>query len=171
MSYSTLNIIDEWVFNKLGKRMEINNMNLIQDFLYKKQSGYEIEQTKNFIKKLENDKTDLAIKLETEKLMRRIRRERSVRNAPRNPSGFNRPTRLSRSLREFLGTDNSDILMPRTQVTRLIHDYIQLRQLQDPNDGRLINLDDHLQRLLQVPDDVRLSYFNLQTYLSPHFLR
>ena len=61
----------------------------------------------------------------------------------------------------------------RTEVTSMIHMYIKAKQLQDPNDGRKFNLskETKLKTLLNVPDDVTPTYFNLQSYLSPHFVK
>ena len=98
------------------------------------------------------------------------RNNRERNNRTRNPSGFNRPCPISRELADFLNVPSHQ-LMARTEATKLIHKYIKDHRLQNPRDGREINPDTLLQRLLKIPDGVQLSYFNLQTYLSPHFRR
>ena len=87
----------------------------------------------------------------------------------KNPSGFNKPTRISSELAVFLQVEMGTEL-PRTEVTRRINAYIKEHNLQNPADRRQINCDKKLDKLLK-PKDVQLSYFNLQTYLSPHFVK
>lgn len=88
----------------------------------------------------------------------------------RNPSGFVKPTPISPALAKFLGKKPGD-LMARTQVTREINDYIRAHSLQDPANGRKINPDAKLRSLLNVEKDGELTYFNLQRYMSPHFIK
>ena len=104
------------------------------------------------------------------KELKKSRRKRGGGNQKSNPSGFNKPTKISEELSTFLGVD-ADKLMPRTEATKMLHKYIKEHNLQKKSDGRIIVCDRKLQGLLNVPKDVELSYFNLQTYLSPHFLK
>ena len=110
-------------------------------------------------------------------------------NQKTNPSGFNKPTKITNELAKFLKVDNGTYL-PRTDVTRRINAYIKEHNLQgmmrpgkdgiEKNDNRFINTtlpksdkrSKHatLLRKLLNPK-VALSYFNLQTYLSPHFIK
>ena len=86
----------------------------------------------------------------------------------RAPSGFVKPSLISDELAAFLdkpkGTE-----MARTDVTREINKYIRAHSLQDKENGRKINPDKSLQKLLKVEPDVNLTYFNLQRYMGPHF--
>ena len=61
----------------------------------------------------------------------------------------------------------------RTEITSMIHMYIKGHNLQKIEDGRQFDLskDSTLQALLAVPPDVVPTYFNLQSYLSKHFLK
>lgn len=104
------------------------------------------------------------------KVLKKRKTKRGGGNQKKNPSGFNKPTHISEELSTFLEVA-ADTLMPRTEATKMIHKYIKGNKLQNAKDGRQINCDTGLQSLLKVPDDVTLSYFNLQTYLSPHFLK
>jgi chromatin remodeling complex protein RSC6 len=92
------------------------------------------------------------------------------RNARRAPSGFVRPLPISNELCHFLGLPNGS-LVPRVDATRSLNKYIRDNHLRDRNDGRVIQPDATLRELLRVPEGDRLTYFNLQRYLSPHFLR
>ena len=88
----------------------------------------------------------------------------------RAPSGFVKPTKISKELATFLqkpaGTE-----MARTEVTREINSYIRAHKLQDPSNGRRILADAKLRKLLKLKKDDELTYFNLQRYMSPHFAK
>ena len=94
------------------------------------------------------------------------RRQRKKGN--RAPSGFVKPTKISKELATFLqkphGTE-----MARTEVTREINKYIRAHNLQDPKNGRRILADTKLRKLLKLTKSDELTYFNLQRYMSPHF--
>ena len=94
------------------------------------------------------------------------KKRRKVGN--RAPSGFVKPTPISKELAEFLGkTDGAE--MARTEVTREINAYIRNNNLQDKENGRRINPDTKLKSLLKLKKGEELTYFNLQRYMSPHF--
>lgn len=96
------------------------------------------------------------------------KRKRKAGN--RSPSGFVKPTLISNELATFLskpvGTE-----MARTEVTREINTYIRANNLQDKSNGRKINADTKLSKLLKLKSDDELTYFNLQKYMSPHFAK
>ena len=84
------------------------------------------------------------------------------------PSSF--PTPITSELADFLGKDHGTE-MPRTQVTREINSYIREHNLQDPENGRRIIPDQALRTLLRVPQKDEITYFNLQRYMSHHFVK
>jgi len=90
------------------------------------------------------------------------------RNPNRAPSGFVKPTTISDQLSEFLGKPKGTMIA-RTEVTREINAYIRTNKLQDPTNGRKINPDTKLKKLLSLKPTDELTYFNLQRYMSPHF--
>jgi len=92
------------------------------------------------------------------------------RKGNRAPSGFVMPAKISNELASFLGKDQGTE-MARTEVTREINAYIREHKLQDSNNGRKINPDALLAKLLKVGDGDELTYFNLQRYMSPHFAK
>jgi len=94
------------------------------------------------------------------------RRKRKTGN--RAPSGFVKPTRISDELACFLGKEKGTE-MARTAVTRDINAYIRTHNLQDAANGREINPDAKLASLLKLGKEDKLTYFNLQRYMSPHF--
>jgi len=57
----------------------------------------------------------------------------------------------------------------RTDVTKFLIKYIKDNNLQNESDKRIIEPDDKLHSLLQVPDGDILTYFTLQKYMNRHF--
>lgn len=94
----------------------------------------------------------------------------SVSTKPRTPSGFAKPTKLSDDLCSFLGV-SAGSEMARTEVTRVINEYIKTHSLQDTNDKRTIVPDEKLKSILKIGEGDKLTYFNLQTYIKHHFQR
>jgi chromatin remodeling complex protein RSC6 len=83
--------------------------------------------------------------------------------------GFLHPTLISNELAIFLDKPIGT-LMARTEVTRDINAYIRTNKLQDKVDGRTINADVKLSTLLKLKCGEELTYFNLQRFLSQHFI-
>ena len=73
--------------------------------------------------------------------------KRRKTNANRAPSGFVKPTLISNELAAFLG------------------------KLQDKDNGRKINPDAKLLKLLKLKKGEELTYFNLQKYMAAHFAK
>jgi len=86
----------------------------------------------------------------------------------RAPSGFVKPTLITDELATFLGKP-SGAEMARTEVTKEINAYMRANNLQDKDNGRKINPDAALAKLLKISGGDELTYFNLQRYMSPHF--
>ena len=84
-------------------------------------------------------------------------------------SGFNRPQRVSEALGKFLGL-GADEGISRGEVTKRINAYVSANNLKDPENKRVILLDEKLKSILDVPEDKALGFTNLQTYLKPHYL-
>lgn len=94
--------------------------------------------------------------------------KRKNKQSTRAPSGFVKPTKISDQLADFLGKSHG-VLLARTEVTREINSYIRANKLQDPTNGRKINPDDKLKKLLSLTPSDELTYFNLQKFMSQHF--
>ena len=97
-------------------------------------------------------------------------RKRARKTGNRAPSGFVKPTKISKELAKFLGKPHGTE-MARTEVTREVNTYIRAHKLQDPKNGRRILADSKLRSLLKLKKDDELTYFNLQRYMSPHFAK
>ena len=96
--------------------------------------------------------------------------KRAKRAGNRQPSGFVKPCRISDELAKFLGK-SVGTEMARTDVSKEINAYIRANNLQRPDNGRFIVPDAKLTSLLKVGKDDELSYFNLQRYMKPHFIK
>lgn len=96
--------------------------------------------------------------------------KRKRKTGARSPSGFVKPTRISDELATFLDKP-SGTEMARTDVTREINTYIRSNNLQDKENGRKINADAKLSKLLKLGKTDELTYFNLQKFMSPHFAK
>ena len=95
-------------------------------------------------------------------------RKRTSSGKPRKPSGFAKPTAISKQLCSFLGKPEGTE-MARTEVTKLLTQYVRDHNLQDPSNKRNIVPDDRLKKLLNVKASDTVTYFNLQTHMKPHF--
>ena len=96
--------------------------------------------------------------------------KRRKTNANRAPSGFVKPTLISNELAAFLGKPEGSVLA-RTEVTREVNAYIRTQKLQDKDNGRKINPDAKLLKLLKLKKGEELTYFNLQRYMAAHFAK
>ena len=96
--------------------------------------------------------------------------KRRKTNANRAPSGFVKPTLISNELASFLGRPEGSVLA-RTEVTREVNAYIRAQKLQDKDNGRKINPDAKLLKLLKLKKGEELTYFNLQKYMAAHFAK
>ena len=97
-------------------------------------------------------------------------KRRSVAPGERKPSGFTAPTRISDELAVFLNKEVGTE-MARTAVSKEIHQYIQANGLARKDNGRFIIPDEKLCKILKCTKEDEVSYFNLQTYLKPHFMK
>ena len=85
-------------------------------------------------------------------------------------NGFNRKQAISEKLRAFLDLPQGE-LVSRSTVTKAINKYVTDNGLKNPDNGRILVLDDKLRNLLEPPPDVEITFLNLQRYLSPHYTK
>ena len=94
----------------------------------------------------------------------------SVPNPNRQLSGFVKPSVVSDDLLAFVGKEKGT-MMSRVEVSKEITAYIEKNGLKDKDNGRQINPDAKLTKLLQIGAGEVLTYFNLQRYLKIHFVK
>lgn len=97
-------------------------------------------------------------------------RKNKIPSANRKPSGFVKPSKITAELAHFLGMP-LDVEIARTEVSKEINKYIKAHNLKDPANGRNINPDAKLTALLNLGNDDKLNYFNLQKYIKHHFVK
>ena len=94
----------------------------------------------------------------------------SVPNPNRQLSGFVKPSVVSDDLLAFVGKEKGT-MMSRVEVSKEITAYIEKNGLKDKENGRQINPDAKLTKLLQIGAGEVLTYFNLQRFLKIHFVK
>ena len=129
-----------------------------------------LQQVTNHLNTLRTGFKQLEKKVNKELKQAQKLSKKKQAKANRKPSGFIKPTRISKELATFLGKDHGSE-MARTEVTREINKYIREHKLQDKDNGRKINPDKQLKQLLKIKSKDELTYFNLQKYMSPHFAK
>lgn len=115
-------------------------------------------------------KEDKKASKKTEKKTKRSKAAPVEGGAPRPVSGFAKPSKLSDSLCTFLGVP-AGTSMARTDVTRVLNEYIKTNNLQTPTDKRVIVPDEKLKSILSLQEGENLTYFNLQKHIKQHFSR
>lgn len=119
-----------------------------------------------------------SLRSEMAKLMKLVRKIRSHQEDPdgekaavrSKTNGFNREVEVDDELRTFLGLENGQ-LISRSEVTKRINAYVKENGLKHADNGRVIVLDDKLRALLKPPDEVQVTFLNLQKYISPHYVK
>lgn len=130
-----------------------------------------LQQVTNLLASLKTEFRQLEKRATRElKAANKVSAKRRRKSGNRSPSGFVKPTLISPELAAFLGKA-AGTEMARTEVTREINAYIRKNALQDKENGRKINPDSDLSKLLKLNADDELTYFNLQRYMSPHFAK
>ena len=94
----------------------------------------------------------------------------AIPNPNRQLSGFVKPSVVSDDLLAFVGKEKGT-MMSRVEVSKEITAYIEKNGLKDKENGRQINPDAKLTKLLQIGAGEVLTYFNLQRYLKIHFVK
>ena len=102
--------------------------------------------------------------------MDKVNAKRNRNKGSRAPSGFVKPAGISKELAKFLGV-SEDTKMARTDVTKEITKYVKDHKLQDATNGRKIVPDAKLKALLGTKASDEVTYFNLQKYMKPHFVK
>jgi chromatin remodeling complex protein RSC6 len=133
--------------------------------------GAKLQQLVGLLSALKNDFKTLEKTVTRElKTAQKASAKKRRTSGNRQPSGFVKPTRISDELAEFLGK-TSGTEMARTAVSKEINAYIRANNLQDAKNGRKINPDNKLTKLLKLSKEDELTYFNLQKFMKHHFVK
>lgn len=113
-------------------------------------------------------------KLRMSKMSKKAKKVKEVDpNSPRKINALERPVPISDELAVFLDLTVGE-LHSRQTVTREINKYVKAKDLQNPENRRYILLESEdglkLKALLRDPDQP-LTFFNIQRYLKPHYIK
>lgn len=120
----------------------------------------------------------LTLRTEVKNLTKLTRKVRSVQDDPNGEkasarsktNGFNRPVMVDEELRAFLGLPDGEKIA-RSEVTKRINAYVKENGLKHPENGRVIVMDEKLKALLNPPEDIQVTFLNLQRYIGPHYVK
>ena len=106
-----------------------------------------------------------TLKKDTVKAMKMKRKTNRAKNTT---SGFMKPVKISDEMIKFTGWD-ADAPKSRVDVTKFICNYIKEKDLQKPEDRRVILPDSKLKKILKYQDGENLTYYSLQKKIQHHF--
>lgn len=133
--------------------------------------GEKLNQLTSLLSSMKNEYKALEKTISRElKAAQKASQKKKRASGNRAPSGFVKPTLISDELAVFLGKEKGTELA-RTAVSKEINAYIRSAKLQDPTNGRKINADAKLAKLLKLSKGDELTYFNLQKYMKHHFVK
>lgn len=114
----------------------------------------------------------VSIKETTKMEKKKQRKNKDPNRQKRQPTGFARPVHVSDELADFIGIERGGLIC-RADVVKKIDNFANENNLKRPENKRQINLEpdsaEPLRTLLGLSKDSELDYFNLQTYLKPHY--
>jgi chromatin remodeling complex protein RSC6 len=104
------------------------------------------------------------------KKMKGIKKQVTKNKGNRQPSGFAKPSKVTKELCEFMNkVEGSEIA--RTEVTRTLVAYIKENKLENTTNSKFISPDNKLKALLELDDNQELTYFNIQKFMNKHFVK
>ena len=106
-----------------------------------------------------------TLKKDTVKAMKMKRKTNRAKNTT---SGFMKPVKISDEMIKFTGWD-ADAPKSRVDVTKFICKYIKEKDLQKPEDRRVILPDSKLKKILKYEEGDNLTYYSLQKKIQHHF--
>jgi chromatin remodeling complex protein RSC6 len=116
----------------------------------------------------EQSKELKALRKDVRKIRQHIEDPLGEKAAVRSQNnGFRKPQVVSHELRSFLQLGPEDRIS-RADVTRKINEYVTEKGLKN---GQNLTMDDSLRALLAPPDDVQVTFLNIQKYINRHYLK
>tara|TARA_A200000113_G_scaffold225111_1_gene244900 strand:+ start:867 stop:1391 length:525 start_codon:yes stop_codon:yes gene_type:complete len=110
-----------------------------------------------------------ALEKATRRQVKQLKKEasKSKNRGNRAPSGFAKPSKISKELCSFMGKEEG-AEVARTEVTKFVISYIKDNSLAESKD---IKPDEKLAHLLGTGDEDKVTYFNIQKYMNKHFTK
>ena len=100
------------------------------------------------------------------KSMKKKKKSDPNNKANKEPSGFNKPAIVPIEFCEQPWGCKEGELIPRTQLTKMVYDYIKDNGLQDENDKRIIHPDKNVMNLFHIEKGQNLEFKTFQTYMA-----
>jgi len=112
------------------------------------------------------------IRKEYNKVLRKNKKNRQKKRGgkPRAPSGFAKPGPVSKELCKFVGVKAGTDLA-RTFVTKFMTKYIKEHDLQNPKNKREVFADSKMRQLLGLKKNDVITFFTMQKFMAPHFIK
>lgn len=154
----------------MSKKKEISEQLTDEIFVQFEQLVTQLNQMKTQITGIQQNIKQLekSVKKQTKGLKKEVTKSKNKGN--RQPSGFARPTKVTKELCEFMNrTEGSEIA--RTEVTRALVAYIKENKLENTTNSKIISPDEKLKNLLGLNDSDELTYFTIQKYMNKHFVK
>ena len=97
---------------------------------------------------------------------------KNTKKKKKNVSGFAKPTLISNDLADVLNISRGS-KVARTEVTKLLSEYIKKNNIQNPENKKEILLDDNLDKLFgkYIQGKKTIEWFGMQKYLKYHFIK
>lgn len=169
------------VVSELAAEIKVDEVKTVSSDAILTAIDAKVQQVGSILASLKNDSKALRKQIAqdkkaAEKLAKKSSKKKRVvvegeEVKPRN-SGFMRPVRISDELAVFLGKEAGTV-MGRQVANDEIRRYVTAHNLKETEKGkgRNINPDAKLSALLKLPAEEQLTYFNLQKYMKPHFIK
>lgn len=155
MTIKKININDESkIFDQFNDI--INNLNTF------KSQTIILQQS---IKQLEK-----SVKTQLKNLKKIVIKNKNKIKITRNPSGFAKPCKVTKELCEFMNKSD-ETEFARTEVTKMLIQYVKENHLEDSNNKKNILPDEKLKNLLKIEHGEELTYFNIQKFMNKHFIK
>lgn len=149
------------------------------DDLFK--SLFELQLQKTKLEREINEKTKVLSKMYQKDIKEAQKtKKRKIPSDPENPKGITKPVLISDKLANFLGVPSGS-KMSRPEVTKRTSAYLTEKGLKHPENRSIFDIDANLKAVIGEPihllsrknPELGHGYCNsnLQTYLSPHFLK
>ena len=159
--------------------LEVNSFSVILDDMHNEIDNC-VKELKNMSNEMKNTKKKFQKLVKNLKKCKKRKVHTSTTDEPtatkKEPSGFISPIEISDELADFLCLEYKTML-PRTVVTKKIIAFIKENHLESSSNGRNFDLTDctnekaiQLKNLFKIEKGDEVTYFNLQSYLKPHFI-
>ena len=145
---------------ELDKKFESNNEEVFERLKEIKSNQMLLFKEQDLLIKQYKKNCDVELKKFSGK-----RRKKILEGGETKRSGFTKPTRIPKQIAEFLGLSEEAVL-PRTEVTKHIYEYIKSNELQIKEDKKKSYTDAKLSELFNLPEKSVIEFSTFQVLLS-----